>query len=219
MNKLLAATIISAMFIAPAFAEESPSMADIMHSSPDIMSPGQMHGQEPADEEGDCDSAEHGMGGQAMMGMNGDYGRHGYGMGRMGEHEGFGRGGRGYGMMGPGAEMMMEPNMHRLEALGLSEEQQAKITPLADKLKHDNWATQGLINDETAKLRDLYEADKRDPVVIDKEYKKIFDLKRKMIETYLEAQNRIEAVLTPEQRTQMRSARHHMRGMYGRHMQ
>jgi Spy/CpxP family protein refolding chaperone len=70
---------------------------------------------------------------------------------------------RGYGMMGPqGAGMMMEPGMHMFKALSLSEEQRSKISKLSDELKHDNWAKQGLINDETAKLRDLYEADKRD---------------------------------------------------------
>jgi Spy/CpxP family protein refolding chaperone len=128
--------------------------------------------------------------------------------------------GHGYGMMGEqGADMMMEPNMHLLGALSLSKEQHAKINQLSDELKHNNWTTLGLINDETAKLRDLYEADKRDPAAIGKEYQKVFDLKRQMIETYLNAQNRIEEILTPEQLAKLKEARHAMHHMHGHSMQ
>ena len=121
----------------------------------------------------------------------------------------------GHEMMGLDSDMMMEPDMHLLGALSLNKEQQSKINKLSDELKHNNWATHGLINDETAKLRDLYEADKRDPVAIGKEYQKVFDLKRQMIETYLETQNRIEEILTPEQRAKMKDARHEMYRMHG----
>jgi Spy/CpxP family protein refolding chaperone len=109
--------------------------------------------------------------------------------------------------------------MHALRALALSKEQQSKISKLTDDLKHNNWATQGVINDETAKLRDMYEADKHDPATIGKEYQKIFDLKRQMIETYLDTQNRIEEILTPEQLTKLKDARHEMHHMYGHHME
>jgi len=120
----------------------------------------------------------------------------------------------GHGMMeGAVAEMMMEPDMHLLGALALTKEQQSKIHKLADELKHKNWATQGLLNDETAALRDLYEADKRDPATIGKEYQKVFDLKRQMIETYLDIQNRIEEVLTADQVAKMKDARHDMHHM------
>lgn len=128
----------------------------------------------------DCDSA-HGMGGY---------------------HEGYGGG------MGYGAGMEHGMGGHGgLEALGLSKEQQDKITKLHDELKHNNWTTQGQINDETAKLRDLYEADKRDPDAIDKEYQKVFDLKRQMIRDYLTTQNRIDEVLTPEQQAKLKESR------------
>jgi Spy/CpxP family protein refolding chaperone len=150
--------------------------------------PGHMHGHKMADKKDECD-AEH----------------------VMGEH-------RGHGMMGEGADMMMEPDMHLLGALALSKEQQAKINKFSDELKHNNWATLGLINDETAKLRDLYEADKRDPAAIGKEYQKVFDLKRQMIETYLDTQNRIEEILTPEQLAKLKDARHQMHSMHGHSM-
>jgi len=117
-------------------------------------------------------------------------------------------------MGGEGFEMMSKPDMHMLGALSLGKEQESKIKKLADELKHNNWATQGLINDETAKLRELYEADKRDPIAIGKEYLKIFDLKRQMIESDLNTQNHVEEILTPEQLAKMKNFReemHHMR--------
>ena len=127
--------------------------------------------------------------------------------------------GDGYGMMeghgGMGSHgMMMGVGIYNM--LNLSDDQRAKISKLSDELNHENWAKQGLINDEAAKLRDLYEADRRDPAAIGEEYKKIFDLKRQMIEAYLTAQNQIDAVLTPEQRAQMKDMRRNHRYMHSR---
>jgi len=125
----------------------------------------------------------------------------------------------GYSMMGGNANMMMQPDTHFLAKLNLSEEQQTKVLRISDALKHSNWTTQGLFNDETVKLRDLYRADKRDPAAIGSEYKKVFDLKRRLIVTYLEAENRIEAVLTTEQRAQLKRMRKTMHTKHGKHMQ
>lgn len=122
--------------------------------------------------------------------------------GKMCDHKG--------GMMGGhGAEMMMEsPRMNMIMSLDLSDEQRSKINKLSDELKHNNWTTKGLIMDESAKLRDLYAADKREPSAIGKEYQKIFDLQRQMIEATITAQNRIEELLTPDQRAQLKNMRH-----------
>jgi Spy/CpxP family protein refolding chaperone len=187
MKKIIAVALLSAAVAAPTFADDTSAQASTKKSVP-ATSSGHKQGHKMGDMKDGCDG-EHDMGGH-----------HGYGM--MGERD---------------ADMMMEPNMHMLRALDLSQEQQSKINKLSDDLKHNNWATQGLINDETAKLRDLYEADKRDPATIGKEYQKVFDLKRQMIETYLETQNRIEEILTPEQRAKMKEARHNMHRMYEQH--
>ena len=117
-------------------------------------------------------------------------------------------------MMGGHGVDMMETGMSMIWALNLSEDQKSKVYKLSDELVHTNWATQGLINDETAKLRDLYEADKRDPTAIGKEYQRIFDLKRQMIEAYLNTQNRISELLTSEQRDEMKRSRHEMHHMH-----
>ena len=112
-------------------------------------------------------------------------------------------------MEGHDAGMMMgSHHMHLIMSLDLNDEQRSRINKLSDELKHNNRATRGLIMDESAKLRDLYEADKRDPSAIGREYQKIFDLQRKMIEATVTAQNRIEEILTPEQRTKLKTLRH-----------
>lgn len=120
-------------------------------------------------------------------------------------------GGMGGGMMGMGGGMMMgSPRMHMIMALDLTDDQRAKINKLHDELQHKNWERMGLIQDETAKLRDLYEADRRDPKAIGAEYQKIFDLKRQIIEAIVDTQNHIEDVLTPDQRAHLKEMRHKM---------
>lgn len=136
----------------------------------------------------------------------------GYGHGMMGGHGMAG----GHGMMGGFGGMMMEsPSMHLVRSLKLSDEQRSKINKLSDQLRHDNWATMGSMMDETDKLRDLYEADRRDPDAIGKEYQKIFDLKRKMIVDMIKTQNKVEDQLTSKQRAQLKDMRKKMRSMYG----
>ncbi len=128
--------------------------------------------------------------------------------GMMGSQEG----GQMGGMMGghDSGAMMKIPRIGMVMALDLSDEQRSKINKLSDELRHKNWPTRGLIMDESAKLRDLYGADKRDPSAIGKEYQKIFDLERQMIEAMIDTQNRIEELLTPEQRAQLKDTHHKM---------
>jgi Spy/CpxP family protein refolding chaperone len=134
----------------------------------------------------------------------------GYGHGMMGGYGGM-MGGYGHGM----GMMMESPRMHWVMSLNLTDDQRAKINKLSDELRHDNWATMGKIQDEADKLRDLYEADKRDPKAIDREYQKIFDMKRQMIMAMLVTQNKVEDLLTPEQLSQLKNMRHRHGSMHG----
>lgn len=121
----------------------------------------------------------------------------------------------GHGMMGEGmsgGHGMMTPGIGMLNSLDLSDDQRTRINKLSDELQHKNWATMGMMNDETNILRDLYHADKRDPSAIGNEYKKIFDLKRQMIEAMIAGQNDMEALLTDEQRAKLKELRRHARG-------
>ncbi len=158
-------------------------------------------------------------------GPGGSSGRMGPGMtgpGTMGPGM-MGPGTMGHGMMGPGmmgggmmGGGMMGPHMAGpdglLSALDLSDDQQRRIDAIHDGVRKQHWELMGRIMDERAKLRDLYRTDKRDPSAIGAEYQRIFDLRRQMIETGIAAHNRLEEVLTAEQRQRVRDA---MRRGYG----
>lgn len=138
----------------------------------------------------------HGMGGYGMMG---GYGGHGMGMGGYGMMGGYGQG-MGVKMLGPRTAIVW--------SLDLTSEQRGKIGKLIEKLQHDNWAAMGTIMDDSGVLRDLYHADRRDSVAIDKTYQRIFDLKRQMIKAALDTENEIEDLLTPEQMKQLQDRLH-----------
>lgn len=138
------------------------------------------------------------MGGQMcdhMKGMKGDH-ECGHMGSMMGGHEAGG--------------MMEPPHVSKVMALDLNDEQRSKINKLSDELRRSNWAAMGQVMDGSAKLRDLYGAEKRDPSSIGKVYQNIFDSKRRMIEAMIDNQNRVEELLTPEQRAQLKDMHHKM---------
>lgn len=89
-------------------------------------------------------------------------------------------------------------------ALNLTEQQQAKIAQIQEDFRKRKWDLAAKMDAEQAKLNEIYYSGKRDPVVIDNQYKKIFDLRRQMVQESVEAQNRIDAVLTEEQKERSR---------------
>ena len=121
----------------------------------------------------------YGMTGPGMMG-------HGYG----------GMMGHGYGMMG-GYGPMGLPD--------LKEDQQKKITAIYEELHKNRWDLMTKMQGEYAAMRGLYAADKRDPAAIGNQYKKISELRRQMVEQSVDAHNRMEDVLTREQKGRLRS--------------
>ena len=131
----------------------------------------------------------------------------GYGPGMMGGYGTGMMGGYGPGMMGGGMGMMGGGmGMMGFWSLNLSKEQRAKINQISDETRRKHWELMGKMQEQSGALRDLYDADKRDAAEIGKAYQKIFDLKRQMIETSVDAHNRMEAVLTKEQREQLRKS-------------
>lgn len=144
------------------------------------MGPGMMGGGGPG----------YGMG----PGMMGDGGyRHGYGPGMMGG------GGPGYGM---GQGMMWGHGGYWPS--DLTDQQRGRINKIQDDFRKKQWELAGKLQDEYPKLRDLYQADKLDPAAIGNQYKKIFDLRRQMIELTVDMHNRVDDVLTKEQREAQR---------------
>jgi len=100
--------------------------------------------------------------------------------------------GRGYGP-GPGAAIS-----------GLTDEQRDKIAVIREQNRSKNWGTMGQVQAEQFKLRQMYSAEKIDSAGILKQQEKVDELRRQMLKSRLEARKEIEAVLTPEQRKQMR---------------
>ena len=140
---------------------------------------------------------EYGWGGGYGPGMMGGYGYGGYGPGMMG---GYGRF-EGYGM-GPG--MMWGGPVWLLD---LSTAQRDKIFTIQTELRNQNWPLMGQIMDQYAKLGELYNADTLDAKQVGAVYGRIFALRKQMIMAGVEATSRELAVLTPEQREQLRKLR------------
>jgi len=145
-------------------------------------------------------------------GMMGGYGS-GYGMGP-GMMGGYGPGvgyGRGYGMgpgmmggygMGPG---MMGGGLGALLHLDLTDAQRSQILKIQDETRRKNWDLLGKQQDEQAKLRDAYlVSGKRDRTAIVAAYKRISDLRVQRVENSLDAAEKIEGVLTQQQRDQLK---------------
>jgi Spy/CpxP family protein refolding chaperone len=128
-------------------------------------------------------------------GMMGGYGP-GYGMGpgMMGGY------GPGYGM-GPG---MMGWGNYR--DLNLSADQKSKITQIRQEMRTKQWALMAEMMDAQDNLQDMYDVEKQDEAAINKQYKEIEDLRRKMVDNSVDAHNRINSILTKEQREKSRES-------------
>lgn len=129
-----------------------------------------------------------GGGGYRMgPGMMGGYGGYGMGPGMMG--------GYGMGMMGP----------YWGTGLDLTDEQEAKINRIQDETRQQHWELTRQMMDQQARLRDLYGAPKKDDAAIDEAYKTYGKLQQQMYDSAVDAQKRMEAVLTKEQQEKLRT--------------
>ena len=162
--------------------------------------------------------------GPGMMQGDGPGPMRGYGPGcdgGPGKARGYGGGaqwGGGPGMMrgrGGGPEWGGGPGMMRgrgggygpgrvFAELDLTPDQQEKIAKVQEDMRRSNWDTMGQLHAEQFKLRGLYLADKPDPNAIADQQKKVDELHRAMIKSQVETGNRIQALLTKEQRDRLR---------------
>lgn len=135
-------------------------------------------------------------------GMMGGYGP-GYGMGP-GMMGGYGPGfGMGFGMMG--GHGMMGPGIGRaLWALDLDDAQRKQVLAIQDDLRRKQWELAGKAQEEMAKLRDAWLAPRRDRAAILAGYKRLGDLRQQSLEQSLDAADRLDKVLTEQQREQLR---------------
>lgn len=149
-----------------------------------------------------ADPGEHGMSGcgGGMHGM-----MDGHGMGMMDES---GPGGCGCGddgdmhMAGPGQGM--RGGFGRFLMPDLNQDQRSRLNRVQQDLRRQHWNLKGRIMDEQAKLYDLYAADRPDPKKIGAVYGAIFDIRRQMAETTIDAMNRARDILTKEQQARLK---------------
>jgi Spy/CpxP family protein refolding chaperone len=88
-----------------------------------------------------------------------------------------------------------------LAILDLTEAQRKQVLTIQDETRKKNWATMGVMHDEMSKLRDaLWSGEQRDRAAITAANKRMFELRQQMLDNRLDAAERIEKVLTPQQR-------------------
>lgn len=178
-RKLIVAAAIAAVFSAAAWAQ---------------MGPGMMGGYGPGGGYG----PDYGMG-PGMMG--------GYGMGP-GMMGGFGPGGgMGPGMMGGygmGPGMMSGYGPGGYGALNLSDEQRKQISAVQDEFSRKQWDLMGKMHEQRFKFHDFGSSAPSDDAAARKAYQAVSEAHKAMFENSLEARKRIDAVLTDEQRKQLR---------------
>jgi Spy/CpxP family protein refolding chaperone len=160
------------------------------------MGPGMMGGYGPGPGYGPGGGYGPGLGmGPGMMWGDGP----GYGMGpgMMGGYgPGYGRGyGTGRGMWGYGGY---------LEGLNLSEEQRAKISEIQREQFGKQWELMGKMHQQGGPMQEAYASGKFDEKAARKAFDATSELRKQMFEASLQAQKRIDALLTPEQREQLR---------------
>jgi Spy/CpxP family protein refolding chaperone len=135
--------------------------------------------------------------GPGMMGGYGARGEYGPGYHR-GRGAMMGGGyGRGMGMMGLG--------VGALAGLDLSDSQRKQVLAIEDEVRKANWATMGAMHDEMAKLRNTsLLGETRDRAAITASNKRMFELRQQMLDRSLDAADKIEKILTPQQREQLK---------------
>lgn len=144
-----------------------------------------------------------GMGGYGMgPGMMGGYGAGGYGMGPgMGPGMMGNGGGNGYGYgMGPG---MMWGNGDAYANLKLSADQRKKISDIQDETFKAMWQLMGTMHQQGYHMYGMF-GPGQDEQAMRKAYERMAATQKAMFEMQLEAHKKIDAVLTAEQREQLR---------------
>ena len=126
----------------------------------------------------------------------------GYGRGMMGG--GYGPGMMGGGGYGPGMTGGGYGAGGMFAALNLNDEQREKISAIQEAQRKKNWATMGEVRSEQFKLRSMYGSEKLDADKLVAQQKKVDELRQQMLKSRVEAHNQIAAVLTTEQRKQLR---------------
>lgn len=126
--------------------------------------------------------------------------------------QGYGPGMMGYGPgMMNGEGMMMSPGMMggpMLASLHLTDAQEDKLFALHEQMRTKNFGTMGKLHTEQFKLQRLLKADSVDSKAVLEQQKKVDEVRREMFASHLEMRKQVEAILTPEQRKQLKESGH-----------
>ncbi len=135
---------------------------------------------------------------------------HGFGGMMGGYSQGYGPG-YGGGHMGPG--MMGGAGLGGIDRLDLTDDQRSQLTKIEGNLRTKNWELMGKMHDQMDDLQDLGSASgKRDRSAILAANKRMTDLRQQMLENSLDATEKAEALLTPQQREQFKRYARSWRG-------
>ncbi|MCM5569837.1 Spy/CpxP family protein refolding chaperone [Burkholderiaceae bacterium FT117] len=138
--------------------------------------------------------------GPGMMGpgMMGGWGAGMMGPGMMGGWGSGMMGGAGFGMMGLGAG-------RALWLPDLNDKQRAELSKIQDETRRKQWEIAGKMQDEMAKIRDAMDASgKRDRAEVMAAFDRMTALRKQRLEIALDTAERVDQVLTPEQREKLR---------------
>jgi Spy/CpxP family protein refolding chaperone len=105
--------------------------------------------------------------------------------------------------MGPG--MMWGYGAGGYGGLKLSDEQRTKIASIQEEFSRKQWELMGKMHEQRYQLYEFDSSDKTDESAARKAYQAISDTRKAMFENSLDMRKRIDAVLTKEQREQLRS--------------
>ena len=106
----------------------------------------------------------------------------------------------GPGMMGPG----MMPGYGPYSGINLSDEQRAKIAEIQQDVWRRQWDLMGKMHEQGFQMHQLFDPGKSDDAAARKAYQTMADAHKQMFEATLDARKRIDAVLTKEQREQLK---------------
>lgn len=104
--------------------------------------------------------------------------------------------GMGAGMMGGTAGGAWMPD--------LNESQRTELTKIQDESRKRHWELMGRMQDEMAKMRDAMWGGKRDRTAIVAALDRMHEIRKQGVAQMLDTTDRVEGLLTPEQREQFR---------------
>ena len=88
--------------------------------------------------------------------------------------------------------------------LDLNDQQVERIDAIRERTRDMQWEFSGRVREGQWQLMKLLRADNPDPAEVGKQYASISDLSRQMLEQSVDTRNQIDAILTQEQRVDLR---------------